>query len=73
MNARDELCIRSDFDKTSLTSGRTYDLSTVTVTKSARNYVYFTVVAKADGKEDETVTLSMKDEGRGWRLDSPTY
>ena len=67
------LSINADADGERPLSNRTYDLSTVKVTGGTKDTVYFTVQSYVDGVEDQQILLSIKDEGSGWRLDSPTY
>lgn len=67
------LSVRSDAAEENNLKNRTYDLSTVKVTGGSKNLVYFTVQSYVDGAQDVTVRLSLRDEGNGWRLDSPTY
>ena len=64
---------RADLEEESIVVGRVFDISTIRLKSAARNYVYFTVESYLDGKPEGTVELSIKDEGSGWRLDSPTY
>jgi len=67
------LSVRSDVETENILSGRTYDVTTLKITGQSRNYVYFTVKSYVDGEEAGDIALSIKDEGDGWRLDSPTY
>ena len=67
------LSINADADEERPLANRTYDLSTVKVTGGSKDTVYFTVQSYVDGVEDQLIRLSIKDEGSGWRLDSPTY
>ena len=68
-----ELSIIADAEEQSITVGRTYDTSSLKITKKTSDTVYFTLKSFVDGKEDVEILLSIKDEGKGWRLDSPTY
>ncbi|MBR6917431.1 MAG: hypothetical protein IKN38_04535 [Clostridia bacterium] len=67
------LMVRDGLEDESILAGRVYDVSTLKVTSTAGQYVFFTVMSKIDGKDAGEVRLSIKDEGLGWRLDSPTY
>lgn len=68
-----ELSINADAEEQSITVGRTYDIDSLKITKKTSDTVYFTLKSFVDGKEDGEILLSIKDEGAGWRLDSPTY
>ena len=72
-NVIGSLSVNAEAETEHTIANRTYDLSTLKVTGGASNVVYFTVQSYVDGVEDQLVRLSIKDEGRGWRLDSPTY
>ena len=67
------LSINADAETENAIANRTYDLSTIKVTGGSSKVVYFTVQSYVDGVEDQLVKLSIRDEGNGWRLDSPTY
>jgi len=69
----ENLKIRAGVEKESIVTGRKYDVTTLKITSQAGGYVFFTVESFIDGEPAGTVELSMKDEGNGWRLDSPTY
>ena len=69
----DNLKIRSGVEKESIVKGRKYDLTTLKITAQADNYVFFTLDSFIGGEPAGTIELSIKDEGAGWRLDSPTY
>ena len=69
----ENLKIRSDVEEDNIVVGRTYDVSTLKITDQAENYVFFTVESCIDGEDAGEIELSIKDEGNGWRLDSPTY
>ena len=69
----DNLKIRSGVEEESIVSGRKYDVTTLKITAQADNYVFFTLDSFIDGEPAGTIELSIKDEGAGWRLDSPTY
>ncbi len=68
-----ELQQRADLADDSILVGRVFDTDTIKIKNQVRGYVFFTVESYVDGKPDGTVELSIKDEGKGWRLDSPTY
>lgn len=66
--------IKSGVENDSIVAGRRYDVNSLKITKQGNNYVFFTLTSYIDGVQEENpVTLSIKDEGNGWRLDSPTY
>lgn len=67
------LSINADAETENAIANRTYDLSTIKVTGGSSKVVYFTVQSYVDGVEDQLIKLSIRDEGNGWRLDSPTY
>jgi len=69
----DDFAVREDIEKDNILSGRTYDVSTLKIVDQSRDYVYFTVQSYIDGEDAGVIQLSIKDEGAGWRLDSPTY
>ncbi len=69
----DYLKIRSGVEEESIVCGRKYDVTTLKITAQADNYVFFTLDSFIDGEPAATIELSIKDEGNGWRLDSPTY
>ena len=67
------LSIRSDAEEDAISSGRVFDTSTIKIVGQGRNYVFFSVMSTVEVEEPTEETLSLKDEGSGWRLDSPTY
>ena len=69
----DNLKIRAGVEKESIVTGRKYDVTTLKITTQTDNYVFFTLDSFIDGESAGTIELSIKDEGNGWRLDSPTY
>ncbi len=69
----ENLKIRAGVEEESIVTGRKYDVTTLKITSQAGGYVFFTLDSFIDGEPAGTVELSMKDEGNGWRLDSPTY
>ena len=69
----DNLKIRAGVEEESIVTGRKYDVTTLKITTQAENYVFFTLDSFIDGESAGTIELSIKDEGNGWRLDSPTY
>ena len=52
---------------------RTYDLATLAIGRTGRNYVVVSVDAYDDGKFAEKKELKVVREPDGWRLDWPTY
>lgn len=67
------LTARKDLKETALTSGRTYDYSSMKVEKMKKTEAQITVQSLIDGKNDVAVRLTLKLEDSGWRLDTPTY
>lgn len=65
--------VRQGLEEENILSGYVYDVSTLKITGGGKGYVYFTVAATRDGEDVGECPLSIKDEGNGWRLDSPTY
>ncbi|MBQ8475192.1 MAG: hypothetical protein IJ499_05990 [Clostridia bacterium] len=68
-----QLTILKEVKETGLTLNRTYDLSTITVEKSARNAATVSVMSLVDGVEDEVIKINLIYESNGWRLNTPTY
>lgn len=69
----ENLKIRAGVEEESIVAGRKYDVTTLKITSQTDEYVFFTLESFIDGEPEMTVDLSIKDEGNGWRLDSPTY
>lgn len=67
------LTVRRDIGETALKVGRTYDFSTMKAEKMKKDEAVVTVTSLVDGKEDVSVTVTLKLESAGWRLDTPTY
>ena len=72
-NFTDNLKIRADVEKDNIVTGRKYDVTTLKITDQESGYIFFTLESFIDGEPAGTIDLSIKDEGAGWRLDSPTY
>ena len=68
-----ELLVRDGLSEESITCGRTYDAETLEITGQTGSFVFFTLESFINGESAGKVDLSIKDEGNGWRLDSPTY
>ena len=67
------LTARRDLKETSLTTGRTYDYDSIKVEKMKKTEAVISVQSQVDGKADLIITLTLKLEENGWRLDTPTY
>ncbi len=67
------LTARKDIKETAYKTDRTYDYSTMKVDKMKKSEAEVTVQSMADGVPDVSVTLTLRLEKSGWRLDTPTY
>lgn len=67
------LTVRVDIEEDAIKLDRTYDLSTITITKQTDSFALFTVDSLVAGEPSDTVRIKMVMTENGWRLDTPTY
>ena len=67
------LTVRNDLKETALTTGRTYDYSTMKVEYMKKGEAQVSIQSIVDAKPDVSVKITLKLESSGWRLDTPTY